>query len=279
MFRTISLTLATSIFLSFASAAHATFVINWTNKGQFRQYDPFEIAVIDTAISRWESVITDMDGDATTADVFTLQIYEADFYNLAAVVSRQETNSLPSSARISTDRGSNFARFPDIDGFFVDLTPETNEEFTSVSPYYGATADTSSDAYARFDLLTTMTHEIGHALGFGSTYSKFAAATDESTLSLDYTIGTTKLFSNTDDGLAHLSCAAASLDLMCSAGTFDNPEVDNGLFDGGTADRRFISELDLDILAGVYGYTVDKTWLVEFDIAAPSPVPLPAHNV
>ena len=49
-------------------------------------------------------------------------------------------------------------------GWFVDATPDRDEEFHSAA-HGGLIAD-EMDAQARFDLLTVVTHELGHALGY-----------------------------------------------------------------------------------------------------------------
>jgi hypothetical protein len=50
-------------------------------------------------------------------------------------------------------------------GWFIDPTPADNNEFTANSDGT-LTADASSPAYGRMDLLTAVAHEIGHLLGY-----------------------------------------------------------------------------------------------------------------
>jgi len=52
-------------------------------------------------------------------------------------------------------------------GWFVDLTPSTNTEFSINGPMHDELSATStSAAFGRMDLLTVVMHEMGHALGF-----------------------------------------------------------------------------------------------------------------
>ena len=51
-------------------------------------------------------------------------------------------------------------------GWFVDATPEANEEFEPQAPG-GLLADASGPAAERMDLLTAVMHELGHVLGHG----------------------------------------------------------------------------------------------------------------
>ena len=48
-------------------------------------------------------------------------------------------------------------------GWFIDSTPSNNLEFDNSDGHY--IADTSSPAYGKVDLLTVLTHELGHILG------------------------------------------------------------------------------------------------------------------
>lgn len=50
-------------------------------------------------------------------------------------------------------------------GWFVDATPQDSLEFSATSTANQWRAATASPAFARYDLLTVLTHELGHALG------------------------------------------------------------------------------------------------------------------
>jgi hypothetical protein len=52
-------------------------------------------------------------------------------------------------------------------GWFVDLTPADDAEFTVHIDATTLAAAPQSEAFERMDLLTVMMHELGHALGFG----------------------------------------------------------------------------------------------------------------
>ena len=55
-------------------------------------------------------------------------------------------------------------------GWFVDHTPGQNEEFSGQLAQGGLAATSSSEAYGKMDLLTVVSHEIGHLLGFEHSY-------------------------------------------------------------------------------------------------------------
>ncbi len=52
-------------------------------------------------------------------------------------------------------------------GWFVDSTPLEDSEFSEMVSAYAFQADTTSAASGQIDLLTTVMHEMGHALGLG----------------------------------------------------------------------------------------------------------------
>jgi hypothetical protein len=56
-------------------------------------------------------------------------------------------------------------------GWFLDSTPEDSSEFSNIGGYLQA--NPNSAAYGKYDLLTTILHEMGHALGIIGGYSAF----------------------------------------------------------------------------------------------------------
>jgi hypothetical protein len=50
-------------------------------------------------------------------------------------------------------------------GWFVDSTPGANEEFTAQGAGVKLKANESSPAYGQMDLITAVSHELGHVLG------------------------------------------------------------------------------------------------------------------
>jgi hypothetical protein len=71
----------------------------------------------------------------------------------------------PNTATISIDDDANGV------GWFIDTTPGDSSEFTGTDNYFQATPN--SAASGKYDLLTAILHEMGHALGFINGYSQF----------------------------------------------------------------------------------------------------------
>jgi RHS repeat-associated protein len=104
-------------------------------------------AILDSAWKAWS--VSNADAGFERIDI--------KFENLPGMQiaeARPATNSSTPQIIIDTD-GAGF-------GWFVDATPSTDDEFTS-----------DSIATTRFDLLTVLTHEIGHLLGFGAGFETF----------------------------------------------------------------------------------------------------------
>jgi hypothetical protein len=57
-------------------------------------------------------------------------------------------------------------------GWFVDPTPGDNSEFSTASSSVGFLANPSSPAYGHMDLLSTVLHEMGNAMGFAEDTAK-----------------------------------------------------------------------------------------------------------
>jgi hypothetical protein len=79
-------------------------------------------------------------------------------------------------------------------GWFVDLSPTDNAEFNPAADSTTLVATFDSDALGRMDLLTVVTHEIGHALGFGDNELGYAP------MSEDLAIGTRLLLPTLSSG-------------------------------------------------------------------------------
>ncbi len=86
------------------------------------------------------------------ADLPTGQLAEA-------TITGYDTNNRPNSGTLTLDINGNGS------GWFIDTTPDDNSEFTTqlADTAYKATAD--SAAYGKYDLLTTILHELGHLNG------------------------------------------------------------------------------------------------------------------
>jgi hypothetical protein len=225
--------------LCVANAALGNINIEWV--GQPNGFTAAEATVIKQAISQWESLIEDMDG-LPGQDSFILTITKAPESGIGLVNDYVEDMwGIPLGAGITIDDGT-YAN--PLGGFFVDPTPKSHTEFwNTANPYYGAPKP-GSPAFGKFDLLTVMKHEIGHALGFAEDYSLWDAASDDVTGLLTYGPGLTAQLL----GLYHLDHPTHKFDLMAAGGDLPTD---------GIGDRRSVSPLDLEILAGIYGYQVN----------------------
>jgi hypothetical protein len=103
--------------------------------------------IFDAAVTRWAGI-----GFIDQARLATLDDLELTIANLAGL-----TLGRSSGNQIFID--TNAAGY----GWFVDETPDANEEFTLNSNSW--VAKPNSDAYGKMDLLTAVSHEIGHYLG------------------------------------------------------------------------------------------------------------------
>jgi hypothetical protein len=86
-----------------------------------------------------------------------------------ATITGYDINGRPNSGTLTLDTDGNSL------GWFIDTTPNDNSEFTTqlADTAYKATAD--SAAYGKYDLLTTILHELGHLNGIIRGNSAFDA--------------------------------------------------------------------------------------------------------
>jgi VCBS repeat-containing protein len=146
--------------------------------------------------------------------------------------------------------------FIDVDaaghGWFVDPTPNDNSEFTHAANAAGTDlyTDPSNDAAGHLDLLTAVTHEMGHELGLADST---AASDVHDLMHIDLVDGERRLPDATDvaqaNGTSAAQAAEAALPLSARAaagtpivvGTAGNDSIDAGhggnvLFGGAGAD-------------------------------------------
>lgn len=153
------------------------------------------------------------------------------------------------------------------DEFFLDATPAANEEFTrpdaaAFPNHYvakPAAVDPISDELVStlYDLYSTLLHEVGHAIGFAASYSKFSA----------------RLTAANAQGIRNYEFASnddVSVLVDQSTGTHIHPEQD-ATFKGAAysqehalmtptehpGERVLIDELTIAILKDAYGYSMD----------------------
>jgi hypothetical protein len=115
-----------------------------------RQAQNIELA----AISLWQQQLystTPIDLNLAITNLPTGQLAEA-------TITGYDTNGRPNAATISIDTDANGI------GWFLDSTPGDNSEFQGAGEYFQATAD--SEAYGKYDLLTTILHETTRNVGW-----------------------------------------------------------------------------------------------------------------
>ena len=114
--------------------------------------------IYSTAQSLWKS--------ANSFDL-TFQIADLPTGQLAlAQITKFNSQGQPTGGTILIDDDANGK------GWYIDLTPFDISEFNTTLSNTTYRAATDSPAYDRYDLLTTLLHEIGHIAGFISGYSE-----------------------------------------------------------------------------------------------------------
>jgi DNA/RNA endonuclease G (NUC1) len=84
-----------------------------------------------------------------------------------AFITSYDSFGRPNTATITIDNDANGV------GWFIDTTPQDNNEFIGESEKTYFTAAPNSEAAGKYDLLTAILHEMGHALGIINGYSEF----------------------------------------------------------------------------------------------------------
>ncbi|RUL85270.1 FG-GAP repeat protein [Tautonia sociabilis] len=213
------------------------FRIEWVNRGTATDhFSAAERAVIDQAIDLWEGLILDNNRPDNTLRV-TFEggsfsgLDMGDTLGLSTVRFDAE-GTIEATIRLDADGGGQ--------GWYIDPTPADHAEF----PIAAASTFLVGGPEGRYDFLSTVSHELGHALGLGIGFAENAS----DRLSplpggggYVYT-GPSGVQAVLSPGLDHLDPTVHAYDLL-------SPE---GLI--GT--RALPSPLDLQLLADVYGYRV-----------------------
>jgi hypothetical protein len=213
-------------------AAAATFAadIRLTLEG----FTSAEENVILFAVNGWE---TRIDGSALLQIEIRKTHYAGDV-NAATDEFRTDAAGIPSHARISIAD-----RVGEIIPWFIDPTPQLNEEFSPGPVPNSWNAIAGSPASDSYDLLTVVNHELAHAFGFSTFYPLFAAHVQTQADSIPYYVG------NGNDIVVPLTPAFLGTHIQES---LFGPDLMNSLLLPGW--RFAPSYYDLAVLNDAFGY-------------------------
>jgi hypothetical protein len=211
--------------------------------------------LVNRAIADWNSVVTSQGAGVPN---YTLSVTAGAIANTASAGETNitsgwgpqgaTTNLIPISATITMDNDAGGR------GWYFDATSSDDSEFNSSIQAFQASFVQGGVASNDLDFYTVALHEMGHALGisFNSQLRLFnqrtAAGVDNVNGGSLFTVPTTGggTVTMTDNGGGHVFQGSHPNDLMNPGGAFPVAE---------TA-RALISNLDANILAHAYGYTV-----------------------
>ncbi|MEL7418320.1 MAG: DNA/RNA non-specific endonuclease [Cyanobacteria bacterium J06555_3] len=177
----------------------------------------------NTATNIWSDLLqseTQLDIDFQVTALPTGQLAEA-------TISGFDKNGVPNTGTILIDHDANGV------GWFIDRTPLDNSEFIAQDTDSYLLAATESEANAKYDLLTTVLHELAHIYGFIDGYEGFDTNVETEN-------GTTKFIGDDFEAVLdgeHLDKLAHPNDLM-------NTHLAPGI-------RKLPSELDVQILQAI----------------------------
>jgi DNA/RNA endonuclease G (NUC1) len=181
----------------------------------------------NTTIPTWTQFI-----QGTTPFNLNIEITDLPTGQLAeASLTGYDTFGRPNSGTLTLDLDGNGL------GWFIDTTPWENSEFSTQTSDYTSTATPGSLAYGRYDLLTTILHELGHLQGIISGNPAFDQYVQRNGNTLRFIApGINALL--TPDG-SHLDSSAHPNSLM-------NTTLRPGM-------RKLPTALDLAILNAIWG--------------------------
>lgn len=131
-----------------------------------RSHDPLTSAasnIKDSANALWNSLLKlkiPLDIDIVVDDLPTGKLAQVQ-------ISQFDKQGLPTGGIITVDSDANGS------GWFIDPTPFENSEFNQTLSGSALLASKDSAAFGRYDLFTTLLHELGHLAGFIDGYKGF----------------------------------------------------------------------------------------------------------
>jgi hypothetical protein len=183
-------------------------------------------AVVAVAIAQWAAA------GASQSQLAMLHATTFSIANLSGTTLGEE--AAPAHITIDIDAAGR--------GWFIDPTPHDNFEFSHALNAAGTDlyTDPTNAAAGHFDLLTTVSHELGHVLGLPDTTD---AATANGLMFIDLAVGERRLPGAADIAQAPTTTASVS------AGTAGNDTIDAGhgggfLFGGGGADNFVFADFN-----------------------------------
>ena len=184
----------------------------------------------NSATNIWSDLLqpqTQLDIDFLITDLPTGQLAEA-------TITGFDDSGVPNTGTILIDHDANGV------GWFIDRTPLDNSEFTAQDTDSYLLAATESEASGKYDLLTTVLHELAHLYGFIDGYEGFDANVETEN-------GTTKFIGDDFEAILdgeHLDKQAHPYDLL-------NTHLAPGM-------RKLPSELDVQILQALIATELDR---------------------
>jgi hypothetical protein len=199
-------------------------------------FNETERRVLGSAIDFWQRSIA----DPFTVEVsFTMLDLAGDVLGTSSDLV-ESPDGLPAEATVQIDN-----RAGAIFGWYVDATPQSNEEFLPGSSPSHLRGDPSKPSGQYYDLLTVFHHELAHVFGFSIDYDRFRSHIslgDDGFLRSYVGDSVAAVIAPEYDG-THLSDAIYPFDLMTA---FQS-----------RGQRLLPSDLDFGILSDAFGYTLN----------------------
>jgi hypothetical protein len=188
--------------------------------------------VLAHAIDYWQQLVAD---PLTVHVSFTKEALGGDLLGVSSNF-HESLDGLPLDASVQIDN-----REGSVIGWFVDPTPELDEEFVSGFTPYHQRGRLATPAGEDYDLLTTFNHELAHVFGFTVSYSRFQSHVVDAEFGLReyHGNGVSAVLTPAFDG-THLNDALHPYDLLTAFRS--------------RGERVVPSDLDLAILSDTFGY-------------------------